>query len=142
MIKVDYEQLEPSDDHLVLVYEEMPFTGIALEKSELGQMLTETSFVNGQRNGISKEWSDSNVLIREQHFVFDALHGQARQWHDNGQIWTEGLYELGICLHEKEWNECGEIVRDYQLNEACEQFRTLLLLRSSTIGQKVERGQI
>ena len=135
MLKVDYEDLEPSEDYLVMEYEGMPFSGVAFEYGQNGEVITETNFVDGQKSGVSKEWSSSGILIREQSFLLDALHGPSREWYDNGKPKLDGVYELGVCVKEKEWDIQGNVTKDYAIDENGPQFLTLLKLRASNLGR-------
>ncbi|MBW3502426.1 toxin-antitoxin system YwqK family antitoxin [Janthinobacterium sp. NKUCC08_JDC] len=134
MFRIDYEELNPSDDFLVMHYDGKPFTGIAFENDENGVLVTETGFIEGQKNGVSREWSNSGDLIREEWFALNSLHGPSREWHDNGSIKIDSLYELGICINKKEWDKNGNIIKNYQIDEGGPQFSTLKKLRSSNIG--------
>jgi antitoxin component YwqK of YwqJK toxin-antitoxin module len=134
MATVEYEQLEPSEDHLLLIYEGNPFTGVAVEIDQEERLLSETTFIDGQRNGISREWARNGSLVREQHFKFDALNGKSLSWYETGSQKTEGIYELGICLQEKMWDANGDLVRDFVLEESSAQFGVLRKLRASNLG--------
>lgn len=134
MFRVDYETLEPSEDFLLMCYAGAPFSGVAVEYDADGVLMTETSFVNGQQNGISRQWSATNRLIREEWLALNALHGQAREWHDNGARKSDGCYELGICIRNQVWDAQGTLLKDYRIDEEGPQFATLKKLRSSQIG--------
>jgi hypothetical protein len=134
-MRISFDQLEPSDDHLVLMYQGQPFSGTAIEND--GGGVSETTYKGGQRNGLSKAWSPSGGLVREETFAFDALHGRSREWYEDGRPRKDGTYELGVCLSEKEWDSEGQMVRDFRLSEASPQFALLEKLRKSRVGQQV-----
>ena len=141
MVRVDFGELEPSEDYLVLNYKGQPFTGIAFELGQHGELLSETSFVNGHKEGIAKEWIPTGAVVREQHYAGGALHGHSREWHETGSLKSDGEYELGICLWEKEWTDDGRLIRDFILNEDDPQFATLRKLRASAIGQTIKASE-
>ncbi|UQV47774.1 hypothetical protein KIV45_13680 [Janthinobacterium lividum] len=134
MSRVDYEALEPSEDFLLMCYTGKPFSGVAFENDSNGILITETSFIDGQKSGISRQWSAASRLILEEWFALNALHGTAREWHDNGARKSDGHYELGICIQEQVWDAQGTLLKDYRIDEAGPQFATLKKLRSSQIG--------
>lgn len=134
MFRVDYEELEPSDDFLLMHYAGKPFTGIAFENDENGVLFTETSFIEGQKNGVSRKWSDSGNIVLEEWFALNSLHGPFREWYENGSIKIDSLYELGVCVREQEWDENGNVIKNYQIDESGRQFATLKKLRSTNIG--------
>lgn len=137
MLRINYEELEPSDDYLVMHYDGRPFNGIAFEQDENDELVSETSFTDGQKTGMSREWSPSGVLIREQWFVFDALHGVALEWYDNGKPKSDGIYELGVCIKEREYDVNGSVIKDYVIDETGPQFSMLEKLRVSNLGRLV-----
>ena len=141
MVRVDFDELEPTDDYLALNYKGQLFTGIAFELGQHGELLSETSYVNGQKEGIAKEWIPTGVIVREQHYAGGALHGHSREWHETGNLKSEAEYELGICLWEKEWTNDSRLIRDFVLNEGDPQFATLRTLRTSTIGQTIQASE-
>lgn len=134
MLRVDYDELEPSDDFLIMEYDGQPFSGVAFESDVNGSLVSETSFIEGQKYGLSREWSSSGTLIREQWFALNSLHGSSLEWYDNGAPKSNGVYELGICVIEQEWEANGTVKRVYRIDEESRQFATLKKLRTSDVG--------
>ena len=137
MLRVDYEELEPSDDYLLMQYDGKPFNGVAFEHDENDKLVSETSFVEGQKSGASREWSSSGILIREQWFALNSLHGTSREWYENGSPKLDGVYELGVCIKEQEWDVNGNVVKDYVIDETGSQFDVLKKLRVSNLAESV-----
>lgn len=129
MTKVNFEDLEPSDDYLTMLYKGRLFNGIAVENDDQGRELSLTTFVDGQQNGLRQEWSINGRLLREQFLKTNALHGVSREWYENGQIMSDGVYELGICLKEKRWSKNGVLEKDYVICNEDPQFEILQRLR-------------
>ncbi|WP_055076247.1 toxin-antitoxin system YwqK family antitoxin [Pseudanabaena sp. 'Roaring Creek'] len=122
LLRVDYDLLEPSDDFLIEFYEGIPFTGIAYENHLNGSLLSETPFTNGYKNGIEREWSESGILIEEVNLEDNQANGLLHKWHCNGQLKCEGMFEMGVCLWMKEWDETGNLTRDYVIDEKSSDF--------------------
>jgi antitoxin component YwqK of YwqJK toxin-antitoxin module len=139
MLRVDYDELEPSDDFLLMDYDGQPFSGVAFENDGDGVLVAETSFVEGQKSGLSREWSSSGTVVREQWFALNSLHGPSREWYDNGAPKCDGHYELGICVKEQAWDTNGNVIKDYRIDEGGGQFATLKKLRTSDVGLIVSK---
>lgn len=129
MNEVSFDDLEPSEDHLVLEYRGVPFTGLAVECDGANRRIAEVPYVDGQRSGIAREWSGSGQLLSEREFVLNSLHGKARAWFEDGREKSQATYELGICTEKQEWSPLGELTSDYRLTESDPQFKTLVQLR-------------
>jgi antitoxin component YwqK of YwqJK toxin-antitoxin module len=142
MLRIDYEELEPSEDYLLELYQGQPFNGIAFELRQDGTLWTETSFKEGQKCGVSREWSPSGVLICEETLILNVLYGISKEWYDNGQPKSEGTYEFGICINKKEWDENGNLINDYTLDAKSPEFSTLEKFRNSNIGHLARRLHI
>lgn len=134
MPRVDYDELEPSSDFLLMDYAGKPFSGVAYENNENGNLFAETNFVEGQKSGVSREWSDAGTLVREQWFALNSLHGPSREWYATGSRKYEGFFELGICVREQEWDENGNETKSYRIDEEGAQFAILKKLRTSDVG--------
>jgi antitoxin component YwqK of YwqJK toxin-antitoxin module len=46
------------------------------------------------------------------------LHGQRRSWHESGGVASEELFEHGVRLWGKEWDEAGNLIEDFGLQES------------------------
>ena len=139
MSRVSFEELEPSEDCLLMHYAGEPFNGVAFESDD-GILVSETNFLGGQKSGVSREWSSTGRLVREQHFALNSLHGQSLEWYENGTLKLKGNYELGICIHEQEWDANGNLIREYRIDEEGPQFLTLQKLRKSNLASLAERA--
>ncbi|WP_156369589.1 toxin-antitoxin system YwqK family antitoxin [Duganella sp. Leaf126] len=140
MLRVDFDELEPSDDFLLMNYGGEPFNGVAFENDEYGNLVAETSFNEGLKCGISREWSASGAIVREQWFAKNAMHGPSREWYENGSRKCEGFYELGICLKEQEWDANGVETKVYRIQEEGAQFAMLIKLRASNVGLTISKS--
>jgi antitoxin component YwqK of YwqJK toxin-antitoxin module len=128
-MRVNWDDLEYSDDGLLLEWHGVPLTGIAFETGEGGRLVCEVAFQGGQRHGLAQEWSPSGSIRCEEHYYLGAKHGFSRFWFDNGQLKTETIYELGVKTRECDWNAQGTLIREFELRETDPLYHTLELLR-------------
>ncbi|WP_088347310.1 MULTISPECIES: hypothetical protein [Rhodomicrobium] len=136
---VDYGDLEPSGDHLTLTYQGADFTGTAVEKDQHGNVISEVAFRDGKKYGLCREWFPGGHARAQETYAFGVLHGESREWHENGALRAQGVYELGICLHKHECSDDGSVINEMTLTEDHPQYRTLQLLRASSLGQRAPR---
>jgi antitoxin component YwqK of YwqJK toxin-antitoxin module len=138
MLRISHDELQPSDDFLLLTYQGKPFTGVGFERDPNGKLSCEIEYVDGQRHGSTKDWFSSGRLKKEEQYKFGARHGVDREWYESGVLRSESEFELGVCLRRKRWDESGALVENMQLDEDSPQFATLQKLRRSTIGRLVK----
>jgi antitoxin component YwqK of YwqJK toxin-antitoxin module len=105
MLRVEDSELDISYD-MIVRWKGNPFTGVSYEQGP-GAALTEIEYKNGIQHGITKEWSSS------------------------GRPVMEAQYEHGICITEKVWNEDGELVRDFQIDESHPSYKRWLFYKNS-----------
>lgn len=135
---VDYDELEPSEDHLTLTYQGQDFTGTAVEKDMHGNRIAEVEFRDGKKFGLSREWFPSGKQRTEESYAFDALHGEAREWYESGALKSASSYELGICLRKEERAEDGTLTDEMLLMKDSPQYKTLQMLRAGTLGKRLQ----
>lgn len=128
MIIVDVGDVYMTVDDL-FEYQGRPFTGRAREYSPEGVLIGEMDYVDGMLDGVSRGWYPSGQLQEEEHFRANGRHGPSRQWYENGTLQRETLWEHSIRVRERQWNEKGELTRDYVLSEDKPMFRRLEQLR-------------
>ena len=107
-----------------------PFTGIAFSVTKDGFERSQLEYRNGLRWGASKEWYGPDLPKVDATYYKGVLHGRAREWHRNGQLAEDGEYEYGIVLWEKQWDEEGNVTKDYRLTETDRDFETLQRYRT------------
>jgi antitoxin component YwqK of YwqJK toxin-antitoxin module len=137
MIRVDHDELEPTDDHLSLTYKDKPFTGIGYECDDNGNLISEICYKEGQKDGVTKEWFVNGKISLEENYRNNTLHGSCRKWYEIGVLESEEIYELGICVRRKVWSEDGTEIENYLIDENSPQFDTLQKLRQSTVGKHI-----
>jgi antitoxin component YwqK of YwqJK toxin-antitoxin module len=117
MKRVPNDQIEYPGDGMYY-HEGKPFTGIGYYLSKDGSYVTsEAEFVDGLESGLKRGWHAPGQLRYEGDFRGGVLHGHQHRWYRNGTLMEEGEYEFGIPLWEKEWDENGTLIKDYQLKE-------------------------
>jgi antitoxin component YwqK of YwqJK toxin-antitoxin module len=139
MQRVNVSEIEFTDDFCYR-YEGAPFTGVAEEYERDGRLKCEMSFVNGIQEGISREWSSTGILISETAYRNNTLHGRRLDWRENGTKESEKIYEFGICVESKEWDEKGTLVREFHLEESDPQYALLRKFRSARF--VIPRGDV
>jgi antitoxin component YwqK of YwqJK toxin-antitoxin module len=87
-------------------------------------------FVEGLEAGLARQWSPQHRLLVEKQLRDGALHGAVREWFEDGRQRRMATYENGICLAHREWNEAGELIKDYVLPADHPHQHTLELMRA------------
>lgn len=119
---------------LVMVWEGQPFTGTAFQISPQGTLWCEQAYVEGTLDGVSKEWYLNGQLKSQTEYKWNRIHGRDQGWHEDGQPNYNSFYELGIPLSEQQWDEQGNLVKDYKMEQDSARYADLV--RERTIFQK------
>ncbi len=110
-------------------YNEVIFTGTTYTEYSDGTLRSEAQYYNGLRWGKSKEWYKNGKLAAQSEFFMDVMHGIAQEWSLFGQLTSEIICEYGIVLHQREWDEEGNLKEEYILDEKSSDFSRLQNLR-------------
>jgi antitoxin component YwqK of YwqJK toxin-antitoxin module len=124
MLIINADELYVLDDG-TKEWHDKPFTGIAREYRSDGSTVSDTEYLNGLQEGVARSYHPSGTLYSEDHFVNDGFHGLSREWNESGQLVREALYEHGILVSEKKWDESGCLMEDFTLTENDRLFKTL-----------------
>lgn len=138
-MRVKFDELDLTEDGLILTYCGKPFTGVAFEEEDSGVLVSETEFLNGQKNGIFREWSSNGRLIKQASFALDSLHGNLCEWDEDGGLRVVAEYEIGIRVRERRLGPHGVVVDEFVLQAGSLQHEVLKKLRESAIGQRIRR---
>ena len=126
MKRADYDELD-SPDGVTYYWMDTPdgvtyhftkeklFTGIAYAMRRDGQTGTEEGFLNGRRHGPSRTWYPSGQLQEETTFYNGLTYGPSREWDEAGQLRREAFIEYGIRVREKNWDEMGRLIEEYEM---------------------------
>ncbi len=137
MDRVPYDRLDyPGEDGLHY-YRGKPFTGISYQERN-AVLASEQEYRQGLAWGRGRTWFPSGAVASEHHSVEGVFEGLRRVWYENGSLMSEEMFEFGICVWRKRWDEEGELIEDYQLKKSDADYKTLQLFRSASR----EEGQI
>jgi antitoxin component YwqK of YwqJK toxin-antitoxin module len=108
-----------------------PFTGVAFTAAKDGFERSESEYRDGLRWGPTREWYAPGQPKVESNYFRGVLHGAAREWHRNGALAEHGVYEFGIAIWEKQWDENGQLTKERTLKETDSAFGRLQRLRKT-----------
>ena len=128
MKEVEIRSLKHDDDGRMLDHGEL-FTGVATDRWPNGQMASQLNFVDGIEDGWVRGWYENGVLKSETFYHRGRAVGIRREWHSNGQLKLEREIEHGTYLWSKEWDETGDLVKDYVLPTDHPQYKFLEQMR-------------
>ena len=118
------DKLKMVDELCYVIETNKPFTGISIEKSEEGKLISQASFKkgllhgqaksmypngkikstanfkNGMESGISKGFAENGKLIYEANFTQGKLEGTLTQWREDGTKKREARYKEGLIQWE------------------------------------------
>jgi antitoxin component YwqK of YwqJK toxin-antitoxin module len=112
--RINYDDLY-LEDNMRYTFGGKVFTGIAFELYEDGSLRVEDTMVDGINEGASDQYFRSGRLQSKEQLHQRSLHGLCRYWYESGQLRAEKLYEHGVLIEDRVWNEDGKLVKDYQL---------------------------
>jgi antitoxin component YwqK of YwqJK toxin-antitoxin module len=128
MKRVPEKALDYTDDGYYCL-DEQPFTGVGFSLHKEGWLEMETEYRDGTEWGMRRQWYAPNKLLEEVRMRAGVVHGKERRWHPNGKLKEESDCEFGITLTRKTWDEEGNLVEDFKLNETDTNFASLQKMR-------------
>ena len=75
---------------------EEPISGKFQAYHKNGELMSESHYVNGLKEGVEKGWDPYGKLRLEAHFKNGKSHGVSRNWHPNGQLMNETNFVNGL----------------------------------------------
>ncbi len=72
-----------------------PITGVIIEHSDTGVLLSEISYKKGIKNGVAKAYFDSGALLMERHFAHGAIVGVVKVYYESGGLLKEQSFQNG-----------------------------------------------
>ncbi len=139
-LRVDFDDLDVAWGGSQYLYDGKPFTGVTYEMHPDGDLVGEHEYRDGFSYGPSREWYGPGELRYEKFFGEQGLDGMAREWHPDGRPKSEALYESGIRLWEKQWDEQGNLTRDWRLTEDDPRWADLMRWREAVRAAKEQVG--
>jgi antitoxin component YwqK of YwqJK toxin-antitoxin module len=110
-------------------YASLLFTGVAYFLAKDGQLMYECEYRDGRKWGRAWEKYVNGTLYLERHYFDGLLHGEQREWHEDGRLAEEGLWEFGICLSSKKYDQEGVLQSTFLLTPSHALYRCLLQQR-------------
>jgi antitoxin component YwqK of YwqJK toxin-antitoxin module len=103
---------------LVLVSNNLPFTGKMVEHYASGLVRSSCIVSNGLLSGLARGWHTNGQLEVEENFTNGVSHGLRIKWHENGLKAAETMIVAGK-VHGKfrRWNEQGQLVEEMELKD-------------------------
>jgi antitoxin component YwqK of YwqJK toxin-antitoxin module len=101
----------------LITWQGKPFTGIAYEKTDDGQIISERTYIEGLEDGPERTWYLDGQLESESGNKWNRAHGYYKEWYESGQLKAEGLMELGSLIWRKEWDEEGNQTLEYKIED-------------------------
>lgn len=102
---------------VLLVLDGKPFTGIAYEMSSQDTLWSEQCYEEGILSGLSRDWYLNGQLRSQTDYRWNRVHGHDREWFENGQLKSDAIVELGIAIRKQEWDEEGNLIKDYHIKD-------------------------
>jgi len=104
-LRVDFENLEYEMGWML--YEGVPFTGVAFENWPDGALRCEVPYLEGYKHGVEREWYQSGQVKEESELSNGGSHGKHTEWDEGGRIVVEAMYEDCQLIHKKNYRYDG-----------------------------------
>lgn len=88
-----------------------PFSGLAYELYDNGNLIYYVNYVNGFAEGELIEFYKNGNLKSVKNLIHGQSNGTRKNWHENGNLKFEGEYKFGRSLHYTEWDTEGNIIK-------------------------------
>ncbi|MBS0171752.1 MAG: hypothetical protein JSR62_15495 [Nitrospira sp.] len=98
--------------------------------------MAEMEFRNGIREGLSRAYFPSGAIWIEQNYHYSRLHGDSREWFENGKLKTRSVYEFSILIECDVWDESGNVISVFRLDENHPDYKTLQIYRHAKWRQR------
>lgn len=112
-IDIDGPEVDGDDAGRIIFRGEF-FTGQAAEYGPNGQLVGLTSYVNGIADGPDKGWYLDGTPQSEGVVKYGRAVGEWREWFPDGRLKILDMFsDEGKLLSRKEWDENGNLVKEY-----------------------------
>ena len=118
------------DGNQFAFWEGKPFTGVAYDLMPDGQVWSEIEYIDGKEEGIARTWYPSRQVKHDITYRHGGRHGPEREWFENGNLKRETIFEHTITVKERVWDEQGNLIRDFELDEEDPNYSILELYRA------------
>ncbi|MCY7870495.1 toxin-antitoxin system YwqK family antitoxin [Bacillus spizizenii] len=116
-----------------------PFTGLAFELFENGNLMYFCFYKDGLAHGLNREFYKSGKIKCEEYFKYGLVNGKSVCWHENGNIKSTSEVELSVKLNYKEWDENGKLLIAKELEQDKENAQYVTLLKRREINRNLGR---
>ena len=89
-----------------------PFTGIAYESDQDGNLIYYCYYEDGFSQGAYVEFYEDGNVKSIQNMKRGRTHGSEKIWRKDGALQLEAIYEYGICVYVREWDEKGMLIQE------------------------------
>jgi len=113
----------------MMLLDGVPFTGIGEVLDATRGLIAEYEYRNGLKWGESRVWYSPGVRFQQGLFFMGTGHGKHREWYRNGTLKKELDYDLGYVVRRKVWDEDGDLIEDYKLQESEPKYESLQKFR-------------
>lgn len=106
----------------VFLYNQTPYTGVAVSSYPNGTLATETTYSEGKRHGSLKRWFRDGTLSFVAQYQQGKQHGVSESYWRNGQLRSRARFEHGIAEGvQEQWYSSGQLFKRTQLVHGQEQ---------------------
>ncbi len=102
-LPVEYDKLDWKDD--VFLYEDKPFSGVAVSKYKNGQMSKRYEFKDGKYHGTTREWYENGERSAMTQFENGKRHGPNVYWDETGKEIKRQKYEHDVVVESTDPTE-------------------------------------
>jgi antitoxin component YwqK of YwqJK toxin-antitoxin module len=128
-LRINWDDIEQDWEDFITLNDE-PFTGIVYENWPDGTLRSETEIENGLRKGFDRNWYESGQPQAESYHDRSVKSGFSREWFENGQLKQEIIWEWGIMIQKRHWDENEKLISEYQITSDSLSFKTLQIVRA------------
>ncbi|MCA1186954.1 MULTISPECIES: toxin-antitoxin system YwqK family antitoxin [unclassified Saccharopolyspora] len=109
-VRVDEDDIEMDPTGLVFHRGE-PFTGVVVERSADGELVSTRSYFAGYPDGPYREWRSSGRLRKDGRMRDGRSVGSHREWHANGRLAERREFDAaGNLVRHERWDRGGNLV--------------------------------
>lgn len=124
--RVELDELEYEGYY---TYEGIPFTGVAYELYDDGQIMSETAMTGGVEDGLQVEYYENGQIKSKLTKHNDWIHGYVTEWYEDGKIKMKSLIEYGIVVWQQQFDEGGQMDYVFEMDTSSEQYEKLKAFR-------------
>jgi len=89
-----------------------PFTGLTYELYNSVQLAHYCFYKDGFSHGEYVKFYKSNNMKSKQYMEYGRITGKEEMWFESGNLKSVAIYDLGICLNLKEWDDKGNLIKE------------------------------